>query len=368
MKLRIDALDTLFFRDGKPFTGGEDVWATMQFPPLPSVVHGALRTAYFAAHPTELDKAKTQDDPTAPLNITTIALESNDKLLFPIPLDCVKEKGNNDTSAFALSIVSSPQVSNCRMATMFGHDRGDVLENVEHGLFTSETLSNYLNGQEYVSYEKLSDYMVTEPKTGIGRTNDTHIAQDGLLYRVEMRRLQSKMGRDQETPPASVSLFVECEGMPFGVPKSETPGLLRLGGEGKAAAYAASTAELPPKPTLTGNRFKLYFATPALFEHGWRPSWLECVNDTTFQGTYKHIELRLVTAIIGKPMFVGGFDMKEKRPKPMRKAVPAGSVYVFDLLNGRTIDDDVIKAFHGVTMSDYDRQQGFGLAYLGGVQ
>ena len=365
MKLRIDALDTLFFRDGKPFTGGEDVWATMQFPPLPSVVHGALRTAYFAAHPTELDKAKTQDDPTAPLNITTIALESNDKLLFPIPLDCVKEKGSNDTFAFALSIVNSPQMSNCRMATMFGHDRDDVLENVEHGLFTSETLSNYLNGQEYVSYEKLSDYMVTEPKTGIGRTNETHVAQDGMLYRVEMRRLQGK-----DAPHLSVSLFVECEGIPLDYPIHDTTGLLRLGGEGKAATYAKSAAKLPSKPTVTGNRFKLYFATPAIFRHGWRPDWLKPVvinNTTIFAGACNNIELRLVTAIIGKPIFVGGFDMKEKRPKPMRKAVPAGSVYVFELLNERTIDDDVIKAFHGVTMSDYDRQQGFGLAYIGGA-
>jgi CRISPR-associated protein Cmr3 len=45
-KIEIHALDTLFFRDGKPFERGEESVANGSFPPLPSVIYGALRTAF----------------------------------------------------------------------------------------------------------------------------------------------------------------------------------------------------------------------------------------------------------------------------------------------------------------------------------
>ena len=48
MIIQIDPLDTLFFRNGKPFTMGEETWADAVFPPYPSVVYGALRSAYFS--------------------------------------------------------------------------------------------------------------------------------------------------------------------------------------------------------------------------------------------------------------------------------------------------------------------------------
>lgn len=43
----MEAFDTLFFRDGKPFSMGDDVWANGVFPPYPSTLYGALRASYF---------------------------------------------------------------------------------------------------------------------------------------------------------------------------------------------------------------------------------------------------------------------------------------------------------------------------------
>ncbi len=42
--------DTFFFRDGKPFSRGESSTAAGIFPPFPSTVYGALRTAYISEH------------------------------------------------------------------------------------------------------------------------------------------------------------------------------------------------------------------------------------------------------------------------------------------------------------------------------
>ena len=56
MRIRIKALDTLFFRDGKPFTSGEETWADGTFPPYPSVLYGALRTWFITNQKTLSDE------------------------------------------------------------------------------------------------------------------------------------------------------------------------------------------------------------------------------------------------------------------------------------------------------------------------
>ena len=48
--LLLNPTDTIFFRDGRPFNMGEDTYAQGIFPPPPSVLYGALRTAYMAAN------------------------------------------------------------------------------------------------------------------------------------------------------------------------------------------------------------------------------------------------------------------------------------------------------------------------------
>lgn len=48
MKLFLQPTDTFFFRDGRPFTKGEQSEGHSIFPPLPSTILGALRSAYIA--------------------------------------------------------------------------------------------------------------------------------------------------------------------------------------------------------------------------------------------------------------------------------------------------------------------------------
>ena len=85
MIIEIEALDTLFFRDGKPFSMGEEVWADGVFPPSPSVIYGALRSAYFANNSNELDRANESDDPTSNLEITSIYYRFKNANYLPLP-------------------------------------------------------------------------------------------------------------------------------------------------------------------------------------------------------------------------------------------------------------------------------------------
>ena len=370
-QIRIDAIDTLFFRDGKPFTGGEDVWADMMFPPSPSVVYGALRTAYFARHIDKLKKAnQPQSDPTGALSLELLALQIDDALHFPLPLDCVVKKGRDEKKtkkkAFLLPrVLTVPVASAPPITSVLTPADGMAVEYPSQGpIVAQDVLEEYLSGEETqeIIYTELSKYLTMEPKIGLGLDRVTNTAREGMLYRLDMRRPASKMTFKKSSKP--LALVAQFSGFYEQLPPG---GLLRLGGEGKAAQY--ETVTLPPAaaPTLTGRRFKLYVATPAIFEHGWLPAW---IDPKTLTGMFNNLTLRLETAVLGKPIAIGGFDQAAGRPKPMSQAVPAGSVYYFALTDeSSSTIDDAGQLFHHQCISDDPSlcRQGFGLTFVGGV-
>lgn len=72
-----------------------------------------------------------------------------------------------------------------------------------------------------------------------------------------------------------------------------------------------------------------------------------------------------------RPAVVGGWDLAAGRPKPTRRAVPAGSVYFFELEDGdvdalfdRYFGQSICREDDATTLND-DGKQGLGLAYLG---
>lgn len=349
MIIKLDPLDTLFFRDGKPFTMGEDTWADGIFPPSPSVIYGALRSAYFSNHIKELKKATKEDDPTKDLRIVGVYLSDKDNTYLPLPNDCVKKKDDKESRVSVLSMNElTGKKSSCPTQYTL---KGEKVENVERGLININLLKEYLEctKNSFSPILKMADRVLSEPKIGIGIDNKTGTSEEGKLYRVGMNRLDN------------LSLLIDFEGLDL--PES---GMMKLGGESKAVSYK----ELKPeefKPVkfsvdnsrLDGKRFKLYLSTPAIFKKGWLPEWMD---EKTLTGTYKGLELKLLTASIGKPILIGGFDMKARKPKPMHKAVPAGSVYYFE--------GDFKKAFeifNRTAISDFNSEQGFGIAYVGGV-
>lgn len=80
MLIDIKPLDTLFFRDGKPFSMGDNDWADGIFPPHPSVFYGALRSAYIGKNIDCIGKISNKsdpDDPTQKLKILNIFKKKN---------------------------------------------------------------------------------------------------------------------------------------------------------------------------------------------------------------------------------------------------------------------------------------------------
>jgi CRISPR-associated protein Cmr3 len=139
--------------------------------------------------------------------------------------------------------------------------------------------------------------------------------------------------------------------------KLSQSGFLKLGGESKSVSYELEEG-LDITFDITGlnnneEQFKIYLATPALFKKGWYPTEIfEKAN----------VEVELLTASLGKPINIGGFDIAEGKPKKMLKAIPAGSVYYYKLKSGNL--EHLFNIILENTVSEVRSKEGFGIAYL----
>lgn len=352
--IQIDALDTLFFRDSKTFTKGEDTWADTMFPPYPSVIYGALRSAYFAENIEELDLANKEGDPTRGLIIKNICLKQGEEFYFPYPMDCVTDKETKNTKILTLeeNFLSGKHTSLNGMNDLL-QSSFDTAETVKDSLISLTSLKEYLTLEDKspIAHKK-NDFIELEPKIGIARSKHTHTSDEGMLYRVGMNRLESKL---KENKTNKISLVVNFEGLEL----LNKDGLMKMGGEGKAVRYETINDSIKVELSqITNGKFKLYLSTPAIFKNGWLPSW---IDENSLKGKIPNTntKVQLLTAAIGKPVSIGGWDIKRGCPKTMRKAIPAGSVYYLKLLEGD------ISNLHGKSISDLNSNEGFGIAYVG---
>jgi len=349
MIIVIKPLDTLFFKDGKPFSMGEETWADTIFPPFPSTIYGALRTAWFKQNIKEFEilkeseKLNTEEDPTIRLKIKNIAIKKGSDFLFPIPRDILQ---NKDQELKRLNLSQKKYLTSAGNTNLLLNPTEEVYSYESSWIYEVD-LMDYLNN-DISSFEKpikIEELFEFEPKIGIARNRITHSSEEGKLYRVSMLRLKE-----------DIRIYVDFEGLDI------NKDFFKLGGEGKFVI--ASKIDKRPNislPYITDNRFLLYLSTPAIFNKGWVPDW---IDENTLTGTIPetNIQIKILTAAIGRPKFIGGFDMAQGKPKPMYKAVPEGSVYYFEILSG---NKDKLKKIHGKSISDIYPEQGFGICYVG---
>jgi len=111
----------------------------------------------------------------------------------------------------------------------------------------------------------------------------------------------------------------------------------------------------------------MVLATPAIFEHGWRPGWLNTKLIGTPPGGGP--ELKLVGVSIQRWKAVSGWSLAKQAgtdkpgPKAIRRLVPAGGVYFFETKdNAAALADQWLQP---VSDNEQDRRDGFGLAVWG---
>ena len=373
MRLFIEPNDVLMFRDGRPFSGGNDHFARGSFPPPPSTIYGAMRSHILSVEWSEFNKFASGDKSVIPerlykeigtpgdlgaltLRQLALAKKENGKLeqYFPIPKDVVREKGSDKGKMFILRPETIP--SNKIMTDMttellpLWYPTEKVLENPS-GFLSLREMESYLLGSAPSNIMDSEDIYQVEERTGIRKSRARRSVESGGLYSVEYFRLKERIG-----------FSVELEGVHL-LPEK---GILRLGGDHRSACYAVSSwddispAEIKSK-IKENNRFKVVLLTPAIFKNGWLPGG---IDKDTLEGRVNSVEVKLVGACLGKPVGIGGFDLVKKMPKVMEKAVPAGSVYYFELREGNM--DEVFERVWLRSIGDKRAQEGFGISLIGG--
>lgn len=360
MKIKLTALDTLFFRDGKPFSMGEETWADGIFPPLPSVFYGALRTLYFSCFPDELPDLNKVDN-TSKLIIKELCMRIGDMNYYPVPNDIVANKdkiglSDDEDKNYILRLDEQKEISSYPLSHYLTCSNPEVVVKGYNGdaLISEVKLENYIFGEysgqaHHLRLKDIGSIVKSEAKTGIGRNNQTLAAEEGKLYRVGMQRLRN--GED-----LSLDFVIDFAGIDF---KGQFPqqGFMKLGGENKSVFYEVIEESDEPSEGFTATRFKIVLTTPGIFKNGWYPDFLNQDHTGIFQGS----KVKMIAASVGKAVSAGGFDMKKKQPKPMYKAAPAGSVYYLETIEGEI---DIEKTKIKLDCLADKQNEGFGLAVL----
>lgn len=371
MRLFIEPNDILMFRDGKPFSGGDDHFARGSFPPPPSTVYGALRSHILSTAwpefntfadkngiiPEHIKKEIGTPAKNGSLTIRQFFIakkNGNDiEKFFPMPRDIAKDKGRENGGVYILKphnkLQDAVMTDLPSVLQHLWHPTEDALE-AAAGFLSSSEMAKYLIGDTPKATE-VDAIFRTEERTGIGKGRTTRTVETGRLYSVEYFRLSEGCG-----------FAVEVDNTKL-LPES---GMLRLGGDNRSARYSTVSwndiaVNSIKEKILETKRFKLVFTTPAIFNQGWLP---EGIDDKTMQGSINGIAVRLISACIGKPIGIGGFNLVKKMPKPMKKAVPAGSVYYFELKDGNV--DALLGNLWLKSISDEKSQEGFGITLIGG--
>ncbi len=359
--LKLKPLDTLFFGDGKPFRMGVDTVANGIFPPLPSTIFGAIRSGYIFQQENGLESflkgdmetkigRAVEDDYSGSFKIRSLALNRSYCRYYPMPLDIgISSTDKSHGRMLApLEAVDNAEYSLTKNASsikhLIGTEDNDLKKADAGDYFMSETMLEYYFHGIHKIYDlrNVNFFVALEPKVGIAREHD-HTAKEGALYRANMNRFKE-----------DTSISVELDGISN---FEELTKIIKVGSEGKGAIVEGSDDGLwdndkfnlsQIEDLITARKlFKVIFLTPAIFDSGWLP-------------TFKGVKIKPVAASIGKPVLAGGWDMNKRWHKPMYKAVPAGSVFYYEL--GDVSVDDLAN----IHLKNHGKRshEGFGFAFV----
>ena len=358
--ISIQATDTLFFRDGRPFSMGEETFAKGIFPPHPSVLHGAIRSVFISDKMNEGKELKNGISDLIELSknfsIELVALKQqslgkeDEEFWFPMPKDLVVYK-SDESKASALKLLPSPKYSSLSNFKKIPTSTKDEKTIDGLHLISLASFEYYLNGVSDIGVKHINKLIKKETKIGIGRNADSHTTEEGRLFRVLMNRPAVSDNNNIE----KLSFVVKVNNLDI---KSE--GWLALGAERKVASFKKEDDIDIPCPQIDSTEFKIYLSTPAVFENGWIP-----------ENLLKNYDLELVSAAIGRSIDIGGWDLENTQPKPMVSMVDAGAVF---FVKAKNIDaaKKAATEIHGQSITDNPNdikysQQGFGIAFVGKI-
>lgn len=342
-------LDTLFFRDGRPYNQDDpgQVEATSLFPPYPPTVVGAVRAA--AARTmgwpgSAWDTAalgdgvdwQAGDGSLGPLRFNGPYILRNGEPLYPAPLNLVAGKGEDGAALITYLAPSGKAIDTdigvVRLPAPIKPGRG--FKPLDGRWLDAKAMALALRGVELTSDQAApgSRLSQAEPRIGIQRDTARRTTAERALYVAGHVR-----------PAQDVTLAIEVEALPD---TALSGNLASLGGEGRSVwiEQPGKKLELPHAPDLMPDqdgvlRYTVVLVTPADLDDKW-PGPGERLAGSTGEA----LPGKIVSACTGRAVMVGGWDGVARRPLPLRPLIPAGSVW---FLETKAEEAEAARSWHG---------------------
>jgi len=412
---RVEPDDLLFFRDGKPSTRGSDHYLRSLFPPYPSTLYGALRTRRLldggvdlaglgeASWDRRLNGLAAELGPWGgfgSLRLRGPWLLRGREPLLPAPADL----------GVILGKAAEKEPPPVETVVRFRPAHGELAGGGSDPAGLPLLLPHGADGAPWhppapgVEPRPAAGWFLTPAGLTVWRSGGLpapdHFVHPSTLWQDETRtglglRPGQRAGEDGQLYTFGFIRLLHGAALGFEITGSalQPTGRLRLGGEGRSVTLAPGPTspflsnQFPPLPggrecvwergpggegpgeagPLPGGSYlALTFATPTLSETG---AWPPGFSPQQREGELGGIALRLVGAVVPGFVHVGGWDLARQQAKPLRRAIPAGSVFLFEPLHGISaaaaaarIDGTCLSDFSG---DEHLAQQGFGLVAAG---
>lgn len=353
---------------------GEDSAASGIFPPNPSTVYGALRSAYIHYHSDFDTFARGTDahllewmgtpEQVGSFALQGVCLQEKERLVLPLPLDyqVVEESGREIALPLRLAQEQDSYTSSGSAWMLYGRSDKKSAPNAGAYLFHDDWKMAIL-AHRAVPVRREQEWISMEPKLGIQINRDTATAEDSMLYRMNMFRFKERDGANH------ISLCVYCRVSPD---FSRIP-MVRLGGEGRpwylqTSMHGTSLLTEDEEDQLIesiqrSGKARIILLTPAIWLKGNRPaSWSVHTGEWDLG---EGLRVQILTAAIGRPQVIGGWDIVRNRPKPKWQAVPAGSVLVVSVNPHQA--EDLVHRIHNHSLTDALAHEGYGWSVCGAV-
>lgn len=347
----IEPLDVLFLRGNRLF-GDPGSFGEALIPPWPSAAAGALRSRMLADDGVDLAAfARGQVEhaslgtPAAPGTFTVSGFhlarrhaDGRTELLMAPPADLVVFEAEGGQPFTVLRMAPTAPVA--ELASSSDLPLLPVLAQADRRKpaggywLTQAGFTKYLAGQvpdaadDWVRSSALWQF---EHRVGVGLDAAQRRAKDGQLFSMQAVAL----AKCEHGSAADVGFLVTvCGAAP------PTSGLVRLGGDGRAAALHAAVEYRAPAPDYaaisSARRCRLLLTSPGLFGAGWLPTGADTDNhraDGAIRFALHGVTGWLLCAAVPRAEVVSGWDLAHWQPKDALRAAPAGSLYWLDDLD-----------------------------------
>jgi CRISPR-associated protein Cmr3 len=367
----INPLDTLFFRDGRPFNSGEggNLDATSVFPPSPRTVAGSLK-ATIASGQGWLGG----DTPFSPELHETLNhkvyfrgpfITYKGKPLFATPSALVRQldvEGNLEAllRSEPRTALMTDMGAATRLCSVQKSSEGAV-KDLEGTWITVEGLQAFLNGEvpkldksqggTLKSDEILNTDLLwsSEPRIGLTRVPNTRVAEERKLYQVSHTRLREQVGLCS----AIGQLPKDYEVAPFN----------SMGGEARMVGFESMPT--PPTLPLVGQLQAIdgwvYYTVVLITPLSMYDTGISGWNTEASHLSLAALPGELISMALGKPTWIGGWDSVQNVPKAAGPHFPSGTVF---FLKAEAAQLEPIRQLHNTCIAKDTDSWHFGFGHV----